>query len=244
MAGRLVIVTGTGTGIGKTHVSEALLRALSDSFRRVTGLKPVETGVGGSERSDRERLESASSFHVKQSGYLFAQPVSPHLAARESAQTIEAGVLQSTVDRVREQADLTLVELAGGLFTPLSPCMLNVDVVRSLHADFVLLVAPDRLGVLHDVLVATSAAASSGVICSLVESVGSAPRERRTRIISGSAPLAARRNGVAPMRFSLPRLPSSGSLVSRALTFPPCATRALAKPMLSRLPDGTAAGVL
>jgi dethiobiotin synthetase len=168
VAGRLVIVTGTGTGIGKTHVSEALLRALSDSFRRVTGLKPVETGVGGSERSDRERLESASSFHVKQSGYLFAQPVSPHLAARESAQTIEAGVLQSTVDRVREQADLTLVELAGGLFTPLSPCMLNVDVVRSLHADFVLLVAPDRLGVLHDVLVATSAAASSGVTFSAI----------------------------------------------------------------------------
>jgi dethiobiotin synthetase len=67
------------------------------------------------------------------------------------------------VARVQEQADLTLVELAGGLFTPLSPSLLNVDVVRSLGADFVLLVAPDRLGVLHDVLAATRAASSSGV---------------------------------------------------------------------------------
>jgi dethiobiotin synthetase len=168
VAGRLVVITGTGTGIGKTHVSEALLRALSDSLARVTGLKPVETGIREGERSDRERLDSASSFHVQQSGYSFAPPVSPHLAARESGETIEAGALQSRVARVREQADLTLVELAGGLFTPLSPSLLNVDVVRSLGADFVLLVAPDRLGVLHDVLAATTAAASSGVMLSAI----------------------------------------------------------------------------
>lgn len=168
MAGRLVVVTGTGTGIGKTHVSEALLRALWGSFPRVTGLKPVETGVGAGERSDRERLDAASSFHVQQSGYRFAPPVSPHLAARESGQIIEAAVLQSGVASAREQADLTLVELAGGLFTPLSPSMLNVDVVRSLRADFVLLVAPDRLGVLHDVLAATTAAASRGVTFSAI----------------------------------------------------------------------------
>jgi dethiobiotin synthetase len=168
VTGRLVVVTGTGTGIGKTHVSEALLRALSDSLPRVTGLKPVESGVGGGERTDRERLDAASSFHVQQSGYSFAPPVSPHLAARESGETIEAGVLQSIVARVREQADLTLVELPGGLFTPLSPSLLNVDVVRSLRADFVLLVAPDRLGVLHDVLAATTAAASRGVAFSAI----------------------------------------------------------------------------
>ena len=168
MAGRLVVVTGTGTGIGKTHVSESLLRALSVSLPRVIGLKPVESGVGEGERSDRERLDSASSFHVQQSGYSFPQPVSPHLAARESGETIELGVLLSRVARVREQTDLTLVELAGGLFTPLSPSLLNVDVVRGLRPDFVLLVAPDRLGVLHDVLAATTAAASRGVTFSAI----------------------------------------------------------------------------
>jgi dethiobiotin synthetase len=168
MAGRLVVVTGTGTGIGKTHVSEALLRALSVSLPRVTGLKPVESGLGQGERSDRERLDCASSFHVQPSGYSFAPPVSPHLAARESGETIEAGVLFSMVAGVREQADLTLVELAGGLFTPLSPSLLNVDVVRGLRADFVLLVAPDRLGVLHDVLAAATAAASRSVTFSAI----------------------------------------------------------------------------
>ncbi len=163
MAGRLVVVTGTGTGIGKTHVSEALLRTLQRSFPRVVGLKPVETGAAEGVPLDRDRLTAASSFHVKQSDYLFAPPVSPHLAARESGRQIELDVIRSIVRQARDESDLTLVELAGGLFTPLSLDLLNVDIVRTLAADFALLVAPDRLGVLHDVLATTRAAASVGV---------------------------------------------------------------------------------
>ena len=41
--------------------------------------------------------------------------------------------------------------------------LLNIDVVRSLGADFVLIVAPDRLGVLHDVLAAARGARAKGV---------------------------------------------------------------------------------
>jgi dethiobiotin synthetase len=163
MAGRLVIVSGTGTNIGKTHVSEALLRIANRTLPRVLGIKPVETGLEEAHLSDSERLERASSFHVEQTGYLFAPPVSPHLAARESGQIIELETIRAMVERARLDADLTLVELAGGLFTPLSESLLNIDVVRSLGADFVLIVAPDRLGVLHDVLAAARGARAKGV---------------------------------------------------------------------------------
>lgn len=168
MAGRLLVVSGTGTGIGKTHVSEALLRALRKTFSRVAGLKPIESGVGAGGLTDAQRLDDAASFHVKHLGYRFAEPLSPHLAARQSGQTIELGAIRSIVEGVREGADLTLVELPGGLFSPLSQSLLNVDVARDLDADFVLLVAPDRLGVLHDVLAATRAAASVGLAFSAV----------------------------------------------------------------------------
>jgi dethiobiotin synthetase len=168
VAGRLLVVSGTGTSIGKTHVSEALLQALRGTFSRVAGLKPIESGVGEGDVTDRQRLDDAASFHVKQLGYQFAEPLSPHLAARQHGQTIELGAIRSMVAGVRDAADLTLVELPGGLFTPLSQSLLNVDVVRDLNADFVLLVAPDRLGVLHDVLAATRAAASVGLAFSSV----------------------------------------------------------------------------
>jgi dethiobiotin synthetase len=163
MSGRLVIVSGTGTNIGKTHVSEALLRVANRTLPRVLGIKPVETGLEQAHLSDSARLERASSFHVEQTGYLFAPPVSPHLAAREAGQVIELETIRAMVERTRPAADLTLVELPGGLFTPLSESLLNIDVVRSLGADFVLIVAPDRLGVLHDVLAAARGARAKGV---------------------------------------------------------------------------------
>jgi len=46
---------------------------------------------------------------------------------------------------------LTVVETAGGLFSPLDRGLTNFDLVRALRPAKVLLVAPDRLGVLHDV---------------------------------------------------------------------------------------------
>jgi dethiobiotin synthetase len=62
------------------------------------------------------------------------------------------------VDDARRETDVTLVELAGGLFTPLSETMLNADLLRDLDPDWSILVGPDRLGILHDVLAAVFAA--------------------------------------------------------------------------------------
>ena len=55
-AGRLIVVSGTGTGIGKTHFSEAILIVLARHYARVAGVKPIETGMGEATVSDRLRL--------------------------------------------------------------------------------------------------------------------------------------------------------------------------------------------
>ncbi|HEV3190403.1 MAG TPA: dethiobiotin synthase, partial [Polyangiaceae bacterium] len=158
VARRLAAVSGTGTGIGKTHFCEAILCAMTAAGRVVVGLKPVETGLDEVDLSDADRLARASSFHVKQAGYAFGVPLSPHLAAREAGEPIRADVIVSMVEKVRPNADVTVVELAGGLFTPLSDTLVNADVLSSLKPDTSLLVAPDRLGVLHDVLSTSRAA--------------------------------------------------------------------------------------
>jgi dethiobiotin synthetase len=203
VTGRLVVVSGTGTNIGKTHLSEALLRTLQGTFRRVTGLKPVESGLAEASLSDSERLGRASSFHVQQSGYLFAPALSPHLAAREAGQTIELGAIRLMIERTQAEADLTLVELAGGLFTPLSQSLLNVDVVRALSADFSVLVAPNRLGVLHDVLASTRAAAAMGVSFNAIALM--APENPDASIHTNLSELLHFMNGTAV--HSLPRAP-------------------------------------
>lgn len=159
MTGRLVVVTGTGTEIGKTHVAEALLRAWAARGVRSAGVKPVESGVGQGV-SDADRLRAASSFHVKHRGLALAAPLSPHLAAEKEHVRVDLAELAADVAAARREVDILLVELPGALFTPLSASALNADFASMLACDVLLLVAPDRLGVLHDVLAATRAAAA------------------------------------------------------------------------------------
>ena len=130
----LVVVTGTGTGIGKTHVAEALLRAWArhQPGARLVGLKPIESGVTPGAASDAARLAAASTFHVKQLGYALSAPLSPHLAAREEGLTIDAANIVESVERVTRTADGVLVELPGGLFTPIGPGRTNADLLAAL----------------------------------------------------------------------------------------------------------------
>jgi dethiobiotin synthetase len=161
---RRLIVVGTGTGVGKTWVAEALARQLGARALRVAALKPVETGVvEGAADTDFARLSAASSFHVQQQPYRFEPPLSPHLAARRVGRTIDLATLLTYVQSHESSApDWTLVETAGGLFSPLAPTLTNFDLARALDPATWLLVGPDALGVLHDVTATLGLARSRG----------------------------------------------------------------------------------
>jgi dethiobiotin synthetase len=149
---RRIVLVGTGTGIGKTHVGVALVGALAAAGMEVAGLKPVESGVG-SGISDAERLAGASSFHVKPPPpYMLAAPLSPHLAAPLEGRMIELAPILRWVDSV--EAPWVVVETAGALLSPLAPGLTNLDLAVALRPTALVLVAPDRLGVLHDVTAA------------------------------------------------------------------------------------------
>jgi dethiobiotin synthetase len=161
--GRLVFVSGTGTGIGKTHFVAALLLAARRQVPRVTGIKPIESGVNAGPESDASRLHRCSSFHVKPFGYTFPEAVSPHLAARRSGVRIDPATLELGIAAARADTDIVVVELPGGLFTPLGDGFLNADLVARCAPDDHLLVAPDRLGALHEVIATVRAADAMGL---------------------------------------------------------------------------------
>lgn len=157
-----VAVVGTGTGVGKTHFSVALLHALSLQGRSAVGLKPVESGLG-SEESDAARLAAASTFHVKHPApYGFPDAVSPHLAARRAGTEINPSRI---LDWVAEcSAPWTIIETAGGLLSPLAPSLTNLDLLELLAPDLIILVGVDRLGVLHDVAACLIALATATAV--------------------------------------------------------------------------------
>jgi len=146
-----IVVVGTGTDVGKTHLGVALVSALARRGVSVCGLKPVESGVpAGAVGADGAALAQAGTFHVKHpQPYTFTDPVSPHLAARRQGVTIEMDQVGSWV--ASHDASWVLVETAGGLLSPLSAALTNLDLAEYLAPDAWLLVGVDRLGVLHDV---------------------------------------------------------------------------------------------
>jgi dethiobiotin synthetase len=136
----------------------------------VAGLKPVETGIapGQASASDAGQLE-AVSFHVKHPQphplYAFAAPIAPARAARATGVRIQCHPILQWVESTRG-LDGTLphlvVETAGGAFSPINDAESNFDLARQLGPAVWVLVAPDRLGVLHDVASSLQAMASMG----------------------------------------------------------------------------------
>jgi dethiobiotin synthetase len=144
-----IVVVGSGTGVGKTHVACALLRAFVEAGREALGLKPVETGVAEGRAGDAERLGEAARRPPVAPRYAFEPAVSPHLAARMAGTGIDVAAIAQWVDD--HSCPLQVVESAGGLLSPLSFGVTNLDLLCALLPAAVVVVAVDRLGALHDV---------------------------------------------------------------------------------------------
>lgn len=163
---RGLFVTGTGTGVGKTYVAAMICRALAAEGRRVGVYKPVASGC----RSEGGELVSDDAVTLweaaGQPGTLqavcpqrFAAPLTPHLAARAEGRQVDAAMLRSGLDVWLDGNDIVVVEGAGGLLSPLT----DDEYVADLACDFgwpLVVVAPNRLGVIHDTLATLVVAAT------------------------------------------------------------------------------------
>jgi dethiobiotin synthetase len=155
---RRVAVVGTGTGVGKSYVVRALARALRARGAAVLALKPIETGAPFLDAKSYDEINPiAVAPHPL---YGFAPGISPHLAARQVAATIDVeSVTRWCEQHERRLAEVvphrvmqwSLVETAGGVLTPLGPSLRNFDLVLALEVDVLLLVAADVLGALNAV---------------------------------------------------------------------------------------------
>lgn len=209
----LVVITGVGTEIGKTHVTAALSLAWGRETP-VLAYKPIESGVVAHAGPDEALLAAVSTFHVKHPllQLRLRAPVSPHLAARQEGVTLDLRAVAVEVDRVRRVTDV-LLELPGGLFSPLSDAEVGADLVQRLAPDVVLLVAPNRLGVLHDVRAVAEAGRARRLALDGV--VLNAPAAPDASSASNAVELAL--TSGLPVLANLPRGPVEALAASRPL---------------------------
>ena len=156
---RTLFVTGTGTGVGKTVLSAALAELWRAEGRKVAAVKPVETGCAP-EPADAMALARACGrpkLATAPGLYRARQPLAPWaatLAGEPAPPSVER--LAAACRAAAADAELLLVEGAGGVLVPLDARHDIVELAAALRAP-ALLVARDGLGVLSHTLTAVEA---------------------------------------------------------------------------------------
>jgi dethiobiotin synthetase len=147
---RIVFITGTDTGVGKTLVTALLLLHLRGHGCHALAMKPFSSGGLG----DAQLLFRAQEGEIPLetiSPFQFPQPVAPLVAARRSGRRITRAQVAEKILALAERCELLLVEGAGGLFVPIGDQSTVADLVEALQSP-VVLVARNRLGVVNHTL--------------------------------------------------------------------------------------------
>ncbi len=156
-------ITGTDTGVGKTHVTAALLRAASQLGYSTVGMKPVAAGFekhGDLWRNDDvEALIAASSVKADRklvNPYALRAAIAPHIAAEQQGVALRIPPLRAAFDALAEQADVVLVEGVGGFVVPIDVEHDTGDLAIALNLPVILVVGM-RLGCLNHALLTAEA---------------------------------------------------------------------------------------
>jgi dethiobiotin synthetase len=155
-------ITSTGTGIGKTYVTAALIRLARARNLRVAATKPIISGfdkslIAGSDTGEiLAALGEAPTEDAvaRVSPWRFAAPLAPNMAARAEGTTLDCDALFAfSRGFLRGDADLALIEGVGGVMVPLDDQKTVIDWIVAAGAPVVLVVG-DYLGTISHTLTA------------------------------------------------------------------------------------------
>jgi dethiobiotin synthetase len=154
-----IFVTGTGTDVGKTFLSAALVRYWRSARHGVAAFKPVASGFdpATAHASDPGVLLAALGRPISDidaiSPWRFAAPLSPDMAAAREGRALDFEAIVEFSRRTAASADRVLIEGVGGIMVPLDDRHTVLDWMSALRLP-VLLVAGSYLGTISHTLTA------------------------------------------------------------------------------------------
>lgn len=160
----ILVVTGTGTGVGKTVVTAAVAALNQARGATVAVVKPVQTGLAEGEPGDLadvRRLSGVPSLHELAR---YDDPLSPAAAARLSGRaSLDLGFAARVIRDLADHHDLVIVEGAGGLLVRYDEDGTTIgDLARMLDAE-VLVVTTPGLGTVNATALTLEAMAHRGL---------------------------------------------------------------------------------
>ena len=164
-------ITSTGTGIGKTYTTAALIRLARSKSLKVAAYKPVISGF------DKLEIVGSDTWHIlaalgeapteaavaRVSPWRYAAPLAPNMAARAEGKQLDCEALFSFSRKaLQEKADLVLIEGVGGVMVPLDDEKTVLDWIVACDVPVVLVVG-DYLGTISHTLTAVEVLRAKGV---------------------------------------------------------------------------------
>ncbi|MGA4843378.1 dethiobiotin synthase [Streptomyces sp. G45] len=147
----VLVVSGTGTEIGKTVTTAAVAAVALAAGRSVAVLKPAQTGVAPGEPGDVDEVVRLAGDRVTAVELArYPEPLAPSTAARRAGlPAVSPAEVAETAQKLAASHDLVLVEGAGGLLVRFDEAGSTLaDAARLLEAP-VLVVAAAGLGTLN-----------------------------------------------------------------------------------------------
>ncbi|MFV0137324.1 dethiobiotin synthase [Streptomyces sp. HMX87] len=224
----VLVITGTGTEVGKTVVTAAVAATAVAAGRSVAVLKAAQTGVGPGEPGDAQEVARLAGPVTAAELARYPEPLAPATAARRAGRPpVRPQEVADAAAKLATEHDLVLVEGAGGLLVRFDAAGGTLADAAALLGAPVLVVAAAGLGTLNTTELTTRELRGRGLEPAGVV-IGSWPEE---------PDLASRCNlGDLPDVSGVPLL---GALPAGAGSLAPDAFRAAAPLWLAPRLEGT-----
>lgn len=157
----IIVVTGTGTDVGKTVATAAVAAVLSGRGHTVIPVKSVQTGEpeGSGDVVSVEKLTGLPGVELAR----YPEPLAPNIAARRAGMPqVERAELGARIRELDGPDRIVLVEGAGGLLVRLADDLTIGDIAADLGAPL-LVVTSLGLGSLNTAELTVRAAQARGL---------------------------------------------------------------------------------
>lgn len=163
-ARKIIFITGTDTGVGKTLLTGMLLHHLRSEGIHALAMKPFCSGGTG----DVDFLQQIQGLELSSkeiNPYYFPAPVAPY-AAQKGEQKISLHEVVKKIESTWQKCEVLLVEGSGGVLVPLAKDFFVVDLIAALRCE-VVLVGRNRLGTINHTLLSVEALQRRAQHCKL-----------------------------------------------------------------------------
>ncbi|MFC5218113.1 dethiobiotin synthase [Streptomyces coerulescens] len=146
----VLVITGTGTEVGKTVTTAAVAAAALAAGRSVAVLKAAQTGVRPDEDGDAQEVARLAGGVTTAELARYPDPLAPATAARRAGRAaVRPHEIADAAAKLATEHDLVLVEGAGGLLVRFDEAGGTLADAAELMAAPVLVVASAGLGTLN-----------------------------------------------------------------------------------------------